>query len=151
MSVTKASYAKETSYVRSKVIDVILYKEQGLRSGLNHDIRGIEDDSQDTLVRHLLSKDKDYQQWRRKNKYKKCAIVGGRILRRERITGEVVRKLCDDHELERMNGIWTLKVSTSDAHRAEKRSGRHPKNRIKWDDRSYHGRPRRDRNRPLAA
>ena len=58
---------------------------------------------------------------------------------------EALKEMRANQEIELMNGIWYLKVSTLDRHR--KKYGSLSRSRVKADDRSYHGRPNRDRKR----
>ena len=43
------------------------------------------------------------------------------------------------HELELVNDVWYVPVSVMDAHMSGRRSSRHGANRVKYDDRSFHG------------
>jgi hypothetical protein len=59
-----------------------------------------------------------------------------------------VESLWADMSLELVGGIWSVKVSSMDEHRLSKRRT----NTVKRDDRSWHGRPNRDRTRvPMAS
>lgn len=49
------------------------------------------------------------------------------------------------HELELVNDVWYVPVSVMDMHVSGRRSGRRSGNRVKYDDRSFHGSPNRDR------
>ncbi|RYF29084.1 MAG: hypothetical protein EOO17_02805 [Chloroflexi bacterium] len=69
-------------------------------------------------------------------------------LMRWHLLREAIRQMIDEHEIELLNGIWHVKVTVLDIHRGcGKRS---KKASIKRDDRSYHGRPNRDRGRTAA-
>jgi hypothetical protein len=54
---------------------------------------------------------------------------------------EAILVMYSQHELELINSTWYIPVSVMDAHRLPA-SGR---SRVKYDDRSFHGRPNRDR------
>lgn len=59
-----------------------------------------------------------------------------------------VESLWADTTLEIVGGIWSVKVSSMDDHRLHRRQT----NAVKRDDRSWHGRPNRDRSRvPMAS
>lgn len=58
-----------------------------------------------------------------------------------------VAEMHECHEIELINNDWYVKVSVMDDHRDSRR--RQPRRQVKWDDRSFHGRPRRDRKRHL--
>lgn len=60
---------------------------------------------------------------------------------------DAIAAMIEQHELEWMNGVWYVKVSTLDAHRSGKKK---KANRVKQDDRSFHGRPNRDRGKIAA-
>lgn len=69
-------------------------------------------------------------------------IVAFVELMRWMLVQDAITQMVELHELEFMNDIWTLKTSTLDRHTAELKHG---SNRVKQDDRSFHGRPNRDR------
>lgn len=70
-------------------------------------------------------------------------------LMRLRLYEAAILEMFADDELVSMNGIWQVRVSVMDAHPSARRqrrrkSGKSSK-RVKNDDRSFHGRPNRDR------
>ena len=56
-----------------------------------------------------------------------------------------IKALIKDNEIEYVNRIWSLKVSVADEQRLAMVNRN--TNRVKYDDRSFHGRPNRDRDR----
>lgn len=64
-------------------------------------------------------------------------------LMRWHLIHEAIAEMVRSHELWFMDGTWQVQTSTMDQHRGCGR--RNHKSRIKRDDRTYHGRPSRDR------
>lgn len=62
---------------------------------------------------------------------------------------DAVRVMHDRHELQLVGGIWYVPVSVMDAHVTNRRPARSGR-RVKQDERSFHGRPNRDRPRIAA-
>lgn len=63
-----------------------------------------------------------------------------------------IMEMYERHEIALLNNNWYVKVSVMDNHWPARRDRQHAHgshSRIKWDDRSFHGRPRRDRKRAL--
>lgn len=65
----------------------------------------------------------------------------GRI--RRNLIHDAVKELVRRHEIEYVGGVWNLKPSVADVQRLERMRRRN--NNVKQDDRSFHGRPNRDR------
>ncbi len=55
-------------------------------------------------------------------------------------------EMYEHYEIELINDDWYIKVSIMDDHRSARRSHK-PRRHVKRDDRSFHGRPHRDRQR----
>ncbi len=131
----------ESELVRREIINRILYLNQGLGRGLNHDIRDVGPNLDD-LIQYVLFKDKKYQQLEKKGQ--RSFRYAQEAAHRRRTITLIVQDLHADGEIFYLCGIWTLKVSTTDDHR---KAGRRSKRNVKNDQRPYHGRPGRDRRR----
>lgn len=64
---------------------------------------------------------------------------------------EAITVMWSNHELELVGDTWYVPVSVMDKHVKSISNEHHKKPRIKNDNRSYHGRPQRDRNRNAIA
>ncbi len=71
-------------------------------------------------------------------------------LMRWHLIHDAILRMIEDGELWYMNGIWQIRPSVMDRHRGCGRSRRSRKHRVEYDDRSFHGRPNRDRKRVAA-
>lgn len=71
------------------------------------------------------------------------------------LINDAVMEMFAKDEIARLNDIWYVKVSVVDAHpsarRQRRRKSHRSSHRVKRDDRSFHGRPNRDRVRVLIA
>jgi len=67
---------------------------------------------------------------------------------------DAIQLMIDKQEISVINDVWYIKVSVLDAHAPARRQRRHKSQqsskRVKQDDRSFHGRPNRDRVRTAA-
>jgi len=70
-------------------------------------------------------------------------------LMRWHVLHDALLQMIDQHEIEFIDGTWLAKVTIIDERRGCGRRKR--KRKIKHDNRSYHGRPQRDRLRAYAA
>lgn len=68
-------------------------------------------------------------------------------LMRWHLIHDAVKEMLNEQEIWHMNGIWQIAPSVMDAHRLRSSRG---KKSVKTDDRSFHGRPNRDRKRTAA-
>lgn len=72
----------------------------------------------------------------------------------ERMRREIIQAaitlMWGHQELEYLNDTWYIKVSVLDRHIAERKRGKGSSNKVKRDDRSFHGRPNNARKRPVA-
>jgi hypothetical protein len=137
----------EYNGVRRQVINQILGIKQGLRRGLNHDLNHVRSDDQVDLVRYFLARDKQFQDLTNRAKYRRCPDTAALADDRRIAFENVIFDLCESGGLYFLNGMWSIKPSVTDEHR---NVGNHRRrNGIGFNDASYHGRPRRDRSRPL--
>ena len=137
----------EHDLVRKQVINQILYLNLGLRRGLNHDLINVGCDEED-LIRYFLAKDKLYQLLKNRSRYNRCVLSADQAETRRSVFEDVIVDMIDNGGLYCLSDMWSLKPSLTDSHR---KAGQHRrKNAVAFNDNSYHGRPRRDRNRPLA-
>ena len=146
-SASAATDENEHDRVRQQIINQILYMDQGLRRGLNHDVKCVGDE-QDSLVSYFLAMDKHYQLMVRRARFRRCVESAEEADSRKQVFENVIFELCESGGLYYLSGMWSLKPSVTDSHR---KAGRHPRRQpLAFNDGSYHGRPRRDRNRLLA-
>lgn len=69
---------------------------------------------------------------------------------RLRIIEAAIVAMWESHEIEHLNGIWQIKVTVLDRHVADHSTGRGRSTKVKRDDRSFHGKPNRDRKKKVA-
>lgn len=62
-----------------------------------------------------------------------------------------IAKMWQDQEMEYLNDAWYIKVSVLDRHIADRNRGKRRSTQVKLDDRSFHGKPNRDRKKTVAA
>lgn len=67
------------------------------------------------------------------------------------IIREAITVMWANHELELVSEVWYIPVSVMDRYVSDIKNAHHKKPRIKDDNRSYHGRPQRDRYRQTMA
>lgn len=63
---------------------------------------------------------------------------------------EAIKQMLNEHQITCLDGLWTVRVSVMDDHQPARKERRRNRSNVKHDDRSYHGRPKRDRNRKVA-
>jgi hypothetical protein len=148
---------------RSRVLEAVGFAVRPLRGyGLNHELRAIGTCLQD-LANFVDQHDRTHgRKFRKQHPLFLPSDIPtgyfGRITKSEldQFVGLMNRCLIEAaimdmftrHELVLVNHDWHVKVSVMDAYRSAK--CRKPHSRVKRDDRSFHGRPRRDRHRQLS-
>jgi len=117
----------------------------GLRRGHNHDVPCASPYIED-LTNYFLVLDRTYQRLKRAEKYAK--IASAEVMNHRRIVTKIVQKWFDEGRIFYLNNGWILSVTFTDYIIATSPVlGRTARRRVKNDDRSFHGRPRRDRVR----
>ena len=70
---------------------------------------------------------------------------------RRLIIEAAIAKMWHDQEMEYLNNAWYIKVSVLDRHIASRSRGQRRSAKVKLDDRSFHGKPNKDRKKTFAA